>query len=198
LFKLQNDYTLISSSFLASKAKNYYNSKINIFYLRHANNIIFYGFFNKETLLLIKNEVTNFLASRGFNLKTFPNNSIFQFKPNSTFSFLGFQYFFPSRFQKKKLKNGRFTKKRYTIFNIVKDRFNMNLRVRIFLIINLNICKIFKFQIRNIFKKKHFYLSVTQLISILNEKMKDFVLYFPSYLSVIQIQLNSLDNLIRK
>jgi hypothetical protein len=28
--------------------------------------------------------------------------------------------------------------------------------------------------------------------------MKDFVLYFPSYLSVIQIQLNSLDNLIRK
>jgi hypothetical protein len=176
--------------------KNRYNPKADISYLRYGNDIIFYGFHNKETFLLIQNEVTKFLADRGLGIKPSTNN-IFQFKPNSAFSFLGFRYFFPSRFHKKKLNKGKFTKKRYTPFNIAKNRFSENLRSRIFITIDQNTVKTFKTQIRKIFKKGHFYLSVVQLIDILNEKMRSFALYF-SHSEKIRIQLNSLDNSIRK
>ena len=72
-----------------------------------------------------------------------------------------------------------------------------NLRSRIFITIDQNVFKAFKVRIRKIFKKGHFYLSVAQLIEILNEKMRGFALYF-SYSEKIRIQLNSLDNSIRK
>nr|WAK85045.1 hypothetical proteine [Amicula sp. isolate GU52X-4 cfCalB7] len=210
LLKLKRNGKIISKSFLNNKAisfldklsvsnfitKNHYNPKTDISYLRYADDIIFYGFHNKETFLLIQNEVTKFLADRSLSIKPSTNN-IFQFKPNSAFSFLGFRYFFPSRFYKKKLNSGKFTKKRYTPFNIAENRFSLNLRSRIFIIIDQNAFNIFKTRIRKIFKKGHFYLSVAQLIDILNEKMKGFALYF-SYSEKIRIQLNSLDNSIRK
>jgi hypothetical protein len=110
---------------------------------------------------------------------------------------LGFRYLFPSRFQKKKLNKGRFTKKRYIIFNIAENRLSIALRARIFVTIDQNAYKVFKSRIRKIFKKGHFHLSVAQLIDILNEKMRGFALYF-SYSTAIRIQLNSLDNSIRK
>ena len=176
--------------------KNHYNPKTDISYLRYADDIIFYGFHNKETFLLIQNEVTKFLADRGLSIKPSTNN-IFQLKPNSAFSFLGFRYFFPSRFHKKKLNKGKFTKKRYTPFNIAENRLSENLRSRIFITMDQNAFKTFKTRIRKIFKKGHFYLSVAQLIDILNEKMRGFALYF-SYSEKIRIQLNSLDNSIRK
>jgi len=77
---------------------------------------------------------------------------------------LGFRYFFPSRFKKRK-----FTKKRYTCINITENRLSLNLRARIFVTIDQNAYKVFKSQIRKIFKKGHFYLLVSQIICILNE-----------------------------
>lgn len=210
LLKLKRNGKITSKSVLNNKAKsfldklsvsklitkNHYNPKTDISYLRYADDIIFYGFHTKETFLLIQNEITKFLADRGLAIKPATNN-IFQFKPNSAFSFLGFRYFFPSRFHKKKLNKGKFTKKRYTPFNIAKSCLSTNLRSRIFIIIDQNVLKTFKTRIRKIFKKGHFYLSVAQLIDILNEKMRGFALYF-SYSEKIRIQLNSLDNSIRK
>lgn len=210
LLKLKRNGKITLKSFLNNKAKsfldklsvstpitkNHYNPNTNISYLRYADDIIFYGFHNKETFLLIQNEVTNFLADRGLSIKPSTNN-IFQFKPNSAFSFLGFRYFFPSRFHKKKLDKGKFTKKRYTSFNIAENRLSRNLRSRIFITIDQNALKTFKTRIHKIFKKGHFHVSVAQLIGILNEKMRGFALYF-SCSEKIRIQLNSLDNSIRK
>lgn len=210
LLRLKHNGRITLKSFLNNKAKsfldklaisksitkNHYTPKTDISYLRYADDILFYGFHNKETFLLIQNEVTKFLADRGLSIKPSTNN-IFQFKPNSAFSFLGFRYFFPSRFHKKKLNKGKFTKKKYTPFNIAENRLSENLRSRIFITIDQNRFKTFKTRIRKIFKRGHFYLSVAQLIDILNEKMRSFALYF--YCSEkIKIQLNSLDNSIRK
>lgn len=210
LLKLKSNNKITLKSLLSDKAnsfldklsvsnpitKNHYHPKTDISYLRYADDIIFYGFHNKETFLLIQNKVTKFLTDRGLSIKLSTNN-IFQFKPNSAFSFLGFRYFFPSRFKKKKLNRGKFTKKRYTPFNIAENRLSTNLRSRIFISIDQNALKTFKTRIRRIFKKGHFYLSVAQFIDILNEKMRGFALYF-SYSEKIRIQLNSLDNSIRK
>ena len=157
LLKLKRDGKITLKSFLNNKAKsfldklsvskfitkNHCNPKTDISYLRYADDIIFYGFHNKETFLLIQDEVTKFLADRGLNIKSSINN-IFQFKPNSAFSFLGFRYFFPSRFYKKKLNKGKFTKKRHTPFNIVENRLSINLRSRIFITIDQNAFKTFK------------------------------------------------------
>jgi hypothetical protein len=210
LLKLKRKKKIILKSFLSNKTKsflnkisvlkriikNHYKFKTNIFYLRYANNIVFYGLNNKKIFVLLKNEIIKFLTIRGLNLKLLANN-LFQFKPNSTFSFLGFRYIFPSKFQKKNIKKGRFAKKKYTIFNIIYNCFSTNLRTRIFIIIDQNVYKVFKYQIHNIFKKKYFYLTVVQLISILNKKIADFALYF-SYAKTIKTQLNKLDNSIRR
>jgi retron-type reverse transcriptase len=209
LLRLKRNGKIASKCFLNNKAKsfldklaiskpitkNHYNPKTDISYLRYADDIIFYGFHNKETFLLIQNEITKFLEDRGLSIKP-STNTIFQFKPNSAFSFLGFRYFFPSRFHKKKLNKGKFTKKRYTPFNIAENRLNENLRSRIIITIDQNALKRFKTRIRKIFKKGHFYLSVAQLIDILNEKIRGFASYF-SYSEKIRIQLNSLDYSIR-
>jgi len=210
LLKLKRNGKLPSRSILKNKAKsffdtmsaftfiikNHYYLRTYIFYLRYVDNIIFYGFHDIKTFSLIKKEVTKFLTERGLTIKPSTNN-IFQFKPNSVFSFLGYRYFFPSRFQKQKLNKGTFTKKRYTFFKIAKNCLSINLRAQIFVIIDQNAYKVFKSLIRKIFKKGHFYMSVAQLIDILNEKMRGFVFYV-SYEDKIKIQLNLIDNSIRK
>lgn len=202
LLKLKREDKLSSRSLLDKMSifthinRNHYYPKTNVTYLRYADDIIFYGFHNKETFSIIREEITNFLTERGLTIKPSTNN-IFQFNPKSAFSFLGYRYIFPSRFKKQMLNNGRFTKKSYKPFNVAEKRLSMNLRSRIFLIIDQNSYKIFKSCIRKIFKKGHFYISVAQLIDILNEKMRGFASYF-SYTEQIRIQLNSLDNSIRK
>jgi len=40
--------------------KNHYYPKTDVFYLRYADDILFYGFRDKETFLFIKEEVINF------------------------------------------------------------------------------------------------------------------------------------------
>ena len=179
----------------ANIIKNHYYSKTNITYLRYADDIIFYGFHKKEIFLILKKKITKFLLERGFSIKQ-STNYIFQFKPKSAFSFLGYKYIFPSRFQKQKLNNGRFTTTMYTLFNIVEAGVSRKRCCQMFVIIDQKSYKTFKSRIRKIFKKGHFYISVAELIDILNEKMRNFALYF-LYSNFIRIQLNSLDNFIR-
>jgi hypothetical protein len=191
--KVKSSWSRVFSSMRISK--KHYLPKIEITYLRYANDIIFYGYHNKKIFSKIKKEITRFLTKRGFTIKSL--NNIFQFKPKSAFLFLGHKYISPSKFRKQKLNNGRFTKKKYTLLNIVKNRFATNLRSRIFVTISPNAYKRFKYSIRKIFKKGHFYMSVAQVISILNKKMKSFVYSFLNT-DKIRIQFNSLDNSIRK
>lgn len=210
MLKFRHGGALLSKCYVSRKAKSFLNKtslfkfnttnkyypKTYINYLRYAGDIIFYGFHAKETFLRIKEEVHKFLVERSLLIKPSINNT-FQFKQNSAFSFLGYRYIFLSIFNKQKLTNGRFTKKVYAPLNITEKRFRTHLRSRIFLIIDQGAYKIFKSRIRKIFKKGHFHMSVEHLISILNEKIRIFASYF-SFSEQIRVQLNSLDNSIRK
>ena len=157
LSELQRNSKLSFRSILDNRAKNFldktsvskpatrncYDPKINISYLRYADDIIFYGFHKRDIFVSVQKEITMFLASKSLTIKS-STNSIFQFKPNSSFSFLSFQYFFTCRYQKKKLEKGKFTKKNYAPFNITESRFRTYVSPRIFATIDQNACKAFK------------------------------------------------------
>lgn len=180
----------------AGVSQNYYYPKTNITYLRYADNILFYGFHKKIFFLIIKKQIYKFLSERCFLIKS-STNVIFQFKPGSMFSFLGYRYIFLSKFKKQTLSRRKFTKKKYVFLNTINPRFSTNQRYRILLAIAPDSYQMFKSRIRQIFKKGRFHLSIEQLIFILNKKIKAFASYFP-YSENIKAQLILLDNLIRK
>lgn len=89
------------------------NPRTNIKYVRYADDIIFFGFHNVEIFEQVRINVKSFLEYRGLYIKEKIDN-VFLFKPGSQFTYLSYQLIFPTRFNRKLINSGKFTKVRYT------------------------------------------------------------------------------------
>jgi hypothetical protein len=92
---------------------NHLNPRTDINFVRYADDIIFFGFHNADIFEKVRIKVKSFLKYRGLNIKGNTDN-IFLFKPGSKFTYLSYQVIFPSRFNRRKINFGKFTKVKYS------------------------------------------------------------------------------------
>jgi hypothetical protein len=171
------------------------NPRADIRCVRFADHVIFFGFHNSEIFEKIRIKVKFFLKARGLNIKKKTDN-IFLFRPGSQFKFLSFRIVFPSRFNRRKINFGKFTKKKFSPNNVVSS-LKFKVRSKIYLCIDSEAYRTFKIRMRNMFRKGYFNYSVDEFLKILNEKIIGFANYF-SFSASIRIQLKKLDNEIFK
>jgi len=170
---------------------------VDVEVIRYADNILIIAKASYEQTTKLVGTLKNFLRHRGLELKMPDSNQyFFTFKPNTSFSYLGFNIFFPN-FKKTIFKRGKFTKFRASPVNLIEQRRYDYYRASIYISILKYKINTQVIKIKEILHRRNSNKDISTIIGKLNEQIRGFSNYF-NLSKQCRVQLSKLDHLIRR